>query len=399
MLIESNTIYPTINSNITVEQIKKIFTPSADEILFAQNNTVNQKYQLLFLVLLKSYQKYRRFIQLLDLPFDVIAHIAGTINFEEIKSGVRILEYDRSKQKYRHVHIIRQSFKIVDFQNHKMLKIAFEFAKIRENIETIFNCVVEDMIFMNMELPAFSTLSQVVEKSMAKASNFFYKKIYSYMDLKQKTLINQTLLINHTNYNKQSNWNKVKCDPPAVSTNNLKLYTKHVQWLQSLTHKKDILDTIPTERLKQFYAEGMALDLSKINRLPLHKRYSLIIVVLQKATELAVDNLTTMIIKTYATMKSSARNKLVAYKTGKLSIVDELVSNFESVLDCYSYDYTKSKRIEAIDNIVADQHEDLRAKCSEYNAYKIDDPYPILLSMYKPKRVAFWKKTKPYRGQ
>lgn len=390
MLIESNTIYPTVNSNITAEQIKKIFTPSKDEILFAQNNTINKKYQLLFLVLLKSYQKYRRFIQLLDLPFDVIVHVASIINFEEIKLGVRILEYDRSKQKYRHVNIIRQSLKIVDFQNHKMLRTAFEFAKTRENIETIFNCVIEDMIFTNMELPAFSTLSQVVESSMAKASRFFYKKIYSYMDLKQKTLIDQTLLINHINYNKQSNWNEVKSDPPAVSINNLKSYTKHVQWLQSLTNKKNILDTIPIERIKQFYAEGMALDLTKINRSPLHKRYALIIVVLQTATELAVDNLTTMIIKTYLAMKTSARNKLVAYKTGKLSVVDELVSNFESVLECYSYDYTKSKRIDAIDNIVASQHEELRAKCSEYNAYKIDDPYPILLAMYKPKRTAFW---------
>lgn len=35
MLIESNTIYPTVNSNITTEQIKKIFTPTKDEILFA----------------------------------------------------------------------------------------------------------------------------------------------------------------------------------------------------------------------------------------------------------------------------------------------------------------------------------------------------------------------------
>lgn len=87
MLTESNTIYPTINSNINIEQIKKIFTPSDDEILFAESNTINKKYQLLLLVLLKSYQKYRRFIPLLELPFDAIAYVATLINFNEIKSG------------------------------------------------------------------------------------------------------------------------------------------------------------------------------------------------------------------------------------------------------------------------------------------------------------------------
>ena len=98
----------------------------------------------------------------------------------------------------------------------------------------------------------------------------------------------------------------------------------------------------------------------------------MIVVVLQKATQLAVDNLVIMVMKTYASMKSSARNKLIAYKTGKLGVVDELVSNFESVLECYSYNYTKANRIDAIDNIVAEHHEYLRAKCSEYNAYKIN---------------------------
>lgn len=390
MLIESNTIYPAINPNINAEQIRKIFTPSEDEILFAYNNTSNKKYQLLLLVLLKSYQKYRRFIQLLDLPFDVIMHVANVINFQEIKSGIRVLEYDRSRQRIRHAWLIRQLLNIKEYSENKILKVAFEFSKTRENIESAFNCTVEEMIFINIEFPVFGTLKIIVEKAMTKVNNYFYKKIYSCITTTQKELIDQILLINSDNYTKQSNWKAIKSEPPAVSVNNLKAYTKHVQWLQSLSVKKDILDNIPIEKAKQFYSEGMSHNLYMIKRLPRNKRYSLIIVVLQQATQLAVDSLVSMAIKTYASMKSSARNKLIAYKTGNLRVVDELVSSFESVLECYSYDYTKSKRIDAIDNIVAGQHEDLRAKCSEYNAYKIDDPYPILLDMYKLKRTVFW---------
>jgi len=390
MLIESNTIYPAVNSNIDAEQIKKIFTPSEDEILFAYNNTSNKKYQLLLLVLLKSYQKYRRFIQFLDLPFNVIVHVANIINFQEIKSGIRILEYDRSRQRIRHAELIRRHLNVKEYNENKVLKIACEFSKTRENIESAFNCTVEEMIFINMEFPAFGTLKIIVDKAMTKANNYFHKAIYNCLTTDQRDLIDQVLLVNSDNYNKQSNWKEIKSDPPAVSVNNLKAYTKHVRWLQSLSAKKVTLDHIPMEKAKQFYAEGMSHNLYMINRLPRNKRYSLIVVVLQKATQLAVDNLIGMVMKTYASMKSSARNKLIAYKTGKLGIVDELVSNFESVLECYSYNYTKAKRIDAIDNIVAEQHEDLRAKCSEYNAYKIDDPYPILLDMYKVKRTVFW---------
>jgi TnpA family transposase len=390
VLIELNTIYPTVNSNIDAEQIKKIFTPSEDEILFTYNNTSNKKYQILLLVLLKSYQKYRRFIQLLDLPFDVIAYVANIINFQEIKSGIRILEYDRSRQRLRHAELIRRHLNIKEYSENKTLKVAFEFSKIRENIESAFNCTVEEMIFINMEFPAFSTLKIIVDKAMAKANNYFYKQIYSCIPSDQKDLIDRILLVNSENYSKQSNWKDIKSEPPAVSANNLKAYTKHVQWLQSLSVKRDILDSIPMEKVKQFYSEGMSHNLYMIKRLPRNKQYSLIVVVLQKTTQLAVDNLIGMIMKTYASMKSSARNKLIAYKTGKLSVVDELVSNFESVLECYSYNYTKSKRIDAIDSIVAEQHEDLHAKCCEYNAYKIDDPYPILLAMYKLKRSMFW---------
>ena len=389
MLIESNTIYPVVNSNISPEQIKKIFTPNGDEILFAYKNTSTKKYQLLLLLLLKSYQKYRRFIPLLDIPFEAFICIATIINFQEIKSGIKVLEYDRSRQRKRHAEAVRQYLSIQKYSERKVFEISYEFSKTRDNVESVFNCTIEEMIFINMELPAFSTLEILVDKAMVKANNYFYKNIYSHITPEQRELIDQILLINFESYTKQSNWRDIKSEPPAVSTNNLKEYIKHVKWLQSLSVTKATLDHIPIEKERQFYSEGMALNLYNIKRLPRQKRYSLIMVVLQKSTQLAVDNLTTMIIKTYATMKSSARNKLIGYKTGKLRIVDELVSNFESVLDCYSYNYSKAKRIDAIDSIVFDQHEDLRVKCSEYNAYKIDDPYPILLEMYKPKRITF----------
>ena len=74
MLTEQNTIYPAIHTSID-EQIEKIFAPSKDEILFAETNTANKKYQLLLLTLLRSYQIYRRFIPLIDLPFDIIHYI------------------------------------------------------------------------------------------------------------------------------------------------------------------------------------------------------------------------------------------------------------------------------------------------------------------------------------
>lgn len=202
MLIESNTIYPLVNSNIDVEQIKKIFTPSKYEILFACNNTSNKKYQLLLLVLLKSYQKYRLFIQLLDLPFDVIVHVADIINFQKIKSGTRILEYDRSRQRIRHAELIRRHLNVKEYSENKALKIACEFSKIRENIESSFNCTIEEMIFINMEFPAFGTLKIIVDKAMAKANNYFYKAIYEYITTEQKDLIDQVLLINPDNYNK-----------------------------------------------------------------------------------------------------------------------------------------------------------------------------------------------------
>lgn len=390
MLIESNTIYPVVNSNMGIEQIKKIFTPNKEEMLFAHNNTSNKKYQLLLLVLLKSYQKYRRFIQLLDMSFSIILHIADVIDFQEAKSGIKVLAYDRSRQRKRHTRLIRQYLNIKKYSENKVFDVAYELSKTKNSVESVFNCAIEEMIFMNMEFPAFSTLNVIVNKAMVKANKYFYKEIYDCISIRQKKLIDLSLLATSDKCVKQSNWQEIKSEPPAISINNLKAYTKHVQWLQSLLVKKDILNRIPAEKIEQFYSEGMSHNLHMINRLPRNKRYSLVVVVLQKSTQLAIDNLISMMMKTYASIKTSAKNKLVAYKTGNLVVVDELVSNFENVLECYSYNYTKLKRIEAIDNIVARKHEDLRAKCSEYNAYKIDDPYPILLELYKIKRNLFW---------
>lgn len=88
-----------------------------------------------------------------------------------MKFGIRILEYDRSRQRIRHSKLIRRHLNIKEYSENKILKIAIEFSKTRENIESAFNCTVEEMIFINMEL-IFGTY--FATRTEAKSAIFAY---------------------------------------------------------------------------------------------------------------------------------------------------------------------------------------------------------------------------------
>ena len=70
------TAYPRIRSDVTRQDLRDVYTPSADEIALAKSAANGENSKICFLVLLKTFQRLGYFVQLREAPEVVVANIA-----------------------------------------------------------------------------------------------------------------------------------------------------------------------------------------------------------------------------------------------------------------------------------------------------------------------------------
>lgn len=73
------TAYPRFKQTLTESELAEFYTPSPEEIAFATETASGTLQQLALLVLLKSFQKLGYLPRLNQVPRQIMAHIAGSM--------------------------------------------------------------------------------------------------------------------------------------------------------------------------------------------------------------------------------------------------------------------------------------------------------------------------------
>lgn len=100
----------------------------------------------------------------------------------------------RHNRRYRHAEQIRGYLHVKKYHPKNVDHFALDFAKTREKLEDILNCIVEEMILQNMEFPKFSALKSVSEKARPSANRYYYQYVFHRISSEQISAINQYLL-------------------------------------------------------------------------------------------------------------------------------------------------------------------------------------------------------------
>jgi Domain of unknown function (DUF4158) len=157
-----DTAYPRFKSTVTDQDLQAVYTPTADEMAFAEQVTRVPATKVGLLVLLKTFQRLGYFSPFAQIPRRIMAHISTCLGFVTIPSAVDM--YDAPATRYRHHPLIRAYVGVTAYgpaARRAALSAGMDAAHTKEDLADVINVILEALVRHRFELPAFSTLERV----------------------------------------------------------------------------------------------------------------------------------------------------------------------------------------------------------------------------------------------
>jgi hypothetical protein len=373
------TIYQFINDNISIQTLEKNFTPTTAEIEFAIDNTRNPKTTLCFLITLKIFQYAGYFVKVFNCPTKILNHITEISKSESLDED-NMHAYDMSRQSSRHKEIILEYSKVKPYDKQTTIKIAKNIAKSKDVQVDIINCIIEELLRKQYELPTFDELETIAQHARISVNNHYYKIICDNLTPKQIRTIRNKILIR--NSDGKSLWNLLKNEPEKPTIKTLHDFVQHYSWLKSIDIDRKIFKDVPMVKLDRFYQEAVSLNLFRIKRMKKLKRVALIAVTIRKVSARTLDDLGSMLIKIMRETEVLAKHKLLLFKADQFEFTDELINAFKNILEAYKNEKSSKEKFNAISTLIADNLDYFLEKCEGYEAYSKKDYLPFMLQRY-----------------
>ena len=179
MIGVNETAYPRLKSHPTAKELASIYTPSADEVAFANSHARRPAPRTGFLILLKTFQRLGYFSRLVDVPPTIINHIAKTIGFEKLPNGLDA--YDDSNARLRHLNLILSFLSVTPYDKAaeaEMITAVTETAATKDDLADIINVAIEELVRQRYELPSFATILRAAKKARVTINACYHKLIY-----------------------------------------------------------------------------------------------------------------------------------------------------------------------------------------------------------------------------
>jgi len=288
--------------------------------------------------------------------------------------------YNMSRQSKRHRQIILEHLKIKHHDRKNTFGFAKEIAKSKNTQLDVINCTIEELQRNKYELPSFSELEIISQNAMMVVNNHYFNSIYQALTLSQVRMIENKILIRRCDG--KSFWNKLKDEPEKPTLKTLKIFIEHYLWLKTIDFNPKIFKSIPLVKLDRFYQEATMLDLYRIKRMKKKKRTALVAIAIRRTVARALDDLGDIIVKIINESEDLAKHKLQLYKMGRLDCTDEIVSAFRNILEIYKAEKDGKRKLDAINDLMADNIDYFLEKCDEYDAYSSKDHFPFMQQRY-----------------
>lgn len=388
MLSCHETAYPRLKSSFTTKDLT-IYTPTDEEMRFA-NSIINIPHtKLCFLILLKTFQRLGYFVLLRDVPSAIVNHIARQLGF--LIAPMDLSGYDNSGSRRRHIILIRNYLKIKPFDHNAQAlinQIMRPVAMTRDDLADLINAAIEGLIEQYYELPGFTTLLRTAQSIRAEVNRDYFFMVSTALTETQRKIVDKLLETNpHT---KRSDWNLLKQEPGRPTLSNLRDLVNHLTTLKPYHIAEQAIKLLPDTKLRQFAAEARSLDAARMASLSIHKRYSLAVVFIHSLVTCALDDLTEMFIKRMHKIHHSGDQALIEYRQKHQGITDELVATFAEVLLALQHEGSVQQRLALIEQSVGAETDKLLQQCTAYLAHSKNNYYPLLWKYYAGYRTVLF---------
>ncbi|MBV8884044.1 MAG: DUF4158 domain-containing protein [Chroococcidiopsidaceae cyanobacterium CP_BM_RX_35] len=159
MSVIERTAYPRFKSRPSAKELAELYTPTTEEMGFAQANARGKSGVLRLLVMLKSFQRLGYFPQPQLVPLFVVQHLRSILKLPDSRAVI-----PPPASRYRYEQAIRDYLKVKPYDRnaHKLAALAITAAaEVKDHPADLINIAIEELVKQRYELPAFSTLDRL----------------------------------------------------------------------------------------------------------------------------------------------------------------------------------------------------------------------------------------------
>ena len=336
------TAYPRFpkRKKINQSELSRHYSITQAERLMIKKTAKTKKSQFNLALQLKTFQRLGYFVELVEIPQEVVVHIR-----QSLKCHYRLSPgYRDNTTKYRHRKKIREFFNVdhwgweyIDGKKiHRGMKLAiqsaYEIAHSMNNIADIINAVIEKLVQANFELPSFYRLNRIVRHTRHHVNNKIFREVLQKLVAAKHKDTLDALLIRKDN-EQHTLFNKVKSMPQRPSVDKFQKFLDHFYWLMSLGNVLPCLEGVTQIKIDQFAEEAKTMTADDMMDIGETKRYTLMASLIVKAQSSAKDVLAKMYCRLLAVAHKQAKIKLANKLDSSKEDTCHVVELFQKIID------------------------------------------------------------------
>ncbi|CAA9333761.1 MAG: Mobile element protein, partial [uncultured Chloroflexia bacterium] len=342
------TAYPRFKRALTRHELQTLYTPTADEQTFIEQQTQTDSLRLSMLVLLKTFQHLGYFPRLDKVPAAVVDHVRQALH---LPTSVPI-GYDHARTLYRHHATIRSYLKVTAYgkqARHVAVVAVYQAAQVMNHPADLINVALAELIRQRYELPAFSTLDHLVQRIRTLVNQRVFQQVLASLSPDEQQVLEQLLTVKPPQ--RRSDFSRLKDPPPRATLTHLAEWQRRLTWLLALSEVDHHLKGIPHAKVKHFAAEARALDADGLRDMIRPKRLTLLLCLIHHMRVTTRDQLVTMFLKRMSTLHTRGKDELQALRERQRATTEQLLTVFKDVLhttEAAGYDATVGRQIRTL---------------------------------------------------
>jgi len=183
----------------------------------------------------------------------------------------------------------------------------------------------------------------------------------------------------------RSMWFQLKQEPKQPTTNTMREFVKHMQWLRSISTNATILDDIPEIKLKHFADEAKTLDLAHMDEMRDDKKLVLVVSLIREQTTKAIDDFVEIFIKRVQSLHNRGKEALDTYRLKHQDQTDSLIVTLEKIITAWSLE---EDQLKALNDIIGNKADNIIQQCKNHMVYSNNNYLPFLPKLFKSQRCA-----------
>ena len=209
-----------------------------------------------------------------DVPTPIVRHIARRLGTDHRPE--RLLRYDESGTRRRHIPIIRAFLNVQPFNGEARALVAAvvrEAAQTKDDLADLMNVAIEELVRNRFELPGFTTLFKEARRGRAEVNRGLYRRIAHALGDEGRAQLDRILTVDGAT--RRSPWNAIREDAGRPTLTHLKHLVDRLHWLKTLNVGASAFGTIARVKVEHFAAEAKSLDTARMLEMKPQKRYTL----------------------------------------------------------------------------------------------------------------------------